>query len=153
MPRRVAIVLAAALSLAGCGGSSGPSPSEFRAGFKADRAQFTRLGADIGAAITSAAKQSNAALASEFGHLAARTSRQQAQLRRLRSPAGYRARLRSAISELGRVATDLTAISAAAGSGNAATAKSSAAQLVRDSLAFQSTERSLTQGLGLAASA
>lgn len=142
-----------ALSLAACGGSSRPSPSAFKAGFKADRAQFTQLGAAIGAAIGGAARQSNAALASELGGLAARTGRQQAQLRRLRPPAAYRARTLAAISELGRVAADLTTIATAARSGSAPAAKRSVAQLVRDSLAFQGTERSLTQALGLAAGA
>lgn len=163
--RRAVLIALFSASLAGCGGSSrasGPSGSSgssggklsaFRAGFAQDRVQFSRLGADIGTAVSTASRRSNAALSTEFGALAARARAQRARLARLKPPARYAARLRVAVSALGHVAEDLRAIAAAAATGNNRAAHDSAAQLVRDSLAFQSSERSLSQSLGLPARA
>ncbi len=168
MPKRSTIpaLALAALSLSACGSSSSssssqtssppkasapatPSPGAFKTGFAKDKAQFTKLGNDLGAAIQAAPKKSNSQLASQFDALAARTTQQQAALRQLNPPAQYKAKLDELTADFGPVAKDMKAISAAARSNSASGARTAAARLVKDSAALKAADVALSTALGI----
>jgi hypothetical protein len=158
MPNRSTIpaLALAALSLSACGASSSsssspaaPSLGAFKTGFARDKAQFSKLGNDLGVAVLGAAKKSNSQLESEFSALAGRTDQQQAALRKLNPPAQYKAKLDELIADFGPVAKEMKAIAAAAGSGNAAAARSSATGLVKDSAALKTVDVALSTALGI----
>jgi hypothetical protein len=136
-------------ALAGCGGSSGPSLSSFKSGFAADKAQFRKVGTDLGAAIQTASGKSDSALATEFASLSARATTQAAQLRKLQPPAKYKTAVGQLASSFDTVANDLHTISGAATSHDAATARSASATLVRDALKLQKIDKSVSGQLGL----
>lgn len=137
------------VALAGCGGSSGPSLSAFKTGFAADKVQFRQLGADLGAALQSAAKKTDAEIAAEFGALSARGTQQAAQLRKLNPPAKFKSDLDQLAASFDTVATDLHTIAGDATASNAAAAKAASETLVVHSATVKTIDRSLTAKLGL----
>lgn len=100
-------------------------------------------------ALQGAGKKTNSQLGSEFNLLASRAAQQQAELRKLIPPAQYKPKLDELIADFGAVGNDMKAIAAAAGSGNATTARNSATRLVKDSAALKAVDISLTRALGL----
>jgi hypothetical protein len=146
-----AIASAATIALAGCGGSSGPSLSAFKTAYAAQKVSFSALGNQLGAAITGAAKKTNAELATEFGTLAHGATQQAAALRKLDAPSKYKAELDSLATSFDTVAADLKGISTDASTGNANGAKTLAEKLVVASAALKTTDTKLTQQLGLPA--
>jgi hypothetical protein len=143
------IAVTAGVALAGCGGSSGPSLSTFKSDYSAQKAQFTTLGKDLASAITSAPKETNSTLATEFQALSTRASAQAANLRKLNVPSKYKAEVSSLATSFDTIGSDLHAVAAAAASGNADAAKSAAEKLVEDAAALKTTDKTLTQQLGL----
>ena len=151
MRSRSTIAACALLSvgLSGCGGSSGPSLSSFKTGFAADKAQFTKLGTDLGVAVTGAAAKSNMQLAAEFGELASRATQQAALLRKLDPPAKYKTELASLAAGIDIVATDLRTIAAAAAAGDPNAARAAAETLAQNSAKVKAADQTLTRQLGL----
>lgn len=143
------IAVTAGLALGGCGGSSGPSLSAFKSGYSAQKTQFTALGKALASAITSAPKETNGALATEFQSLSTRATAQAASLRKLNAPSKYKSELDSLASSFDTIAGDLHAVSTAATQGNASAAKSAAEKLVQDAATLKTTDTKLSQQLGL----
>lgn len=137
-----------ALALAACG-SSGPSLTDFKKGFAADKAAFSAIGNDVGVAVRTAPKKTNAELATEFSVLASRAAQQQTNLQALQPPSTYRHDLTALIGDFTPVISDLTAIAAAARSDNAKAAETSAASLVRHSVTLKAADVSLSRALGI----
>jgi hypothetical protein len=135
--------------LAGCGGSSGPSLSSFKSGFAADKAQFSKLGTDLGAAVAGAGSKSNSQLATEFGALSSRATQQAAQLRKLDPPSKYKTELASLAAGIDIVAADLRTIAAAATAGDARAARAAAETLAQNAATVQANDQTLTRQLGL----
>jgi hypothetical protein len=142
----------AALALAGCGGSSGPSLSTFKSGFSADKTQFRKLGTDLAAAITGASKKTDAQLATELGALSARAKQQATQLSKLDPPSKYKTELADLVSAFNAVGSDLTNISTAAAKHDAAAAGSATKTLIKDAAKVKSADTSVSKGLGLSTS-
>jgi hypothetical protein len=141
----------AAIALAGCGGSSssGPSLSAFKSGFQAQRVSFTKLGADLEKAITTAPSTTSSAIATEFTSLASRTKQTAAALRTLKPPAKYSATVNRLASGFDMVTADMLAIAAAATKNDAADARAAATKLVTDSATVHTNDLALTDELGL----
>jgi Tfp pilus assembly protein PilV len=140
-------VLAAAM-IAGCG-SSGPSLSSFKSGYSTDKTQLTKLGTDLGTAITTANHKTDAQLATEFQSLSTSVSREASSLRKLQPPSGYKSELHSLTTSLDAVATDLHTISTAATAADANKAKSATTKLLADAANVKSADTALTDKLGL----
>jgi hypothetical protein len=139
----------AAVVLAGCGGSSGPSLSSFKSGFAADKAQFTKLGTDLATSVEKAGSQSNAELASAFAALSQRATQQASQLGKLDPPAKYKDDLDQLKARFTTVATDLSEIATAATKGDPQAAKAATEKLVQDAAKVKSSDTALTGALGL----
>jgi hypothetical protein len=144
-----AIVVVVVVALAGCGGSSGPSVSKFKTGFAADKAQFTKLGSDLGTSVENASTKSNTELAAAFAALSARATQQVAQLSKLDPPAKFKNDLDQLKMRFTAVATDLTSISTAATKGDPTAAKTATEKLVKDAAQVKTSDTALTSALGL----
>lgn len=150
--RRVALGAAiVALAIGGCGGSSAPSLSAFKAGFASEKAAFRNLGLDLQQAITGAKAKTDAQLATEIGALATSASRQASQLSHLNPPAKYKAGLAKLVTGFRAVATDLQVIAAAAVKHDATTAKAATQTLLVDAARIKASDDAITKGLGLPA--
>ncbi len=164
MPNRATIpaLALATLSLSACGSSSSqtsgssksstpaaPSLSAFKAGFAHDKAQFTKLGNELGLAIRTASKKTNSQLGAEFNTLASRATQQQTKLGKLNPPARYKAKVDELIADFGAVGKDMKAIATASSTNDAAAARSSATRLVKHSAALKTVDVALTAALGL----
>lgn len=141
----------AALALAGCGGSSGPSLSAFKKGFASEKASFRQLGLDLQGAITGAKAKTDAQLATEIGGLATRASAQASTLAKLDPPAKYKTPLANLVAGFRSVATDLRAIAAAAVKHDATQAKTATETLLGDAAKVKTADDTITKGLGLPA--
>jgi hypothetical protein len=148
----ISAAMVAALALAGCGGSSGPSLSAFKSGFSADKTQFRKLGTDLATAITGASKKTDAELATELGALSARAKQQAAQLSKLNPPPKYKTELANLVSAFNAVGADLTSISTAAAKHDAAAAGNATRTLVKDAAKVKTADTSVSKGLGLSTS-
>jgi hypothetical protein len=126
------ILSAAALAAAGCGGSGAPSSSDFKSGFRADRAQFRRLGVDLEKTIAGARTKTNAQLAAELSTLSIRAGAQAAQLSKLNPPARYEPYVSKLAAGFRAMAADLMRISDAATRGDAQTARAATRSLIAD---------------------
>jgi hypothetical protein len=153
MRRRSVASLAAVtmVVLTGCGSSSssGPSLSAFKTGFKAQRQSFTKLGADLEKAISSAPTTPASAIATEFTSLAARTTAAAAALRTLKPPAKFSSQVSALANGFDSVSADMKSISTAATKNDASGAKSAAGKLVTDSATVHTDDLTLTRALGL----
>jgi hypothetical protein len=153
-PIVLAALLALALVLAGCGGSSsstgtGPTVSSFKAAFAAEKAQLKVLGTDVGTAVEGAAKQTDTALASQFQSLASRATALAGSLGQLSAPAQYKAELAALQSSVTQVAGALHSFEAAAAAHDAAAAKAAVETLVADAQQVKSTDNALSAKLGI----
>jgi soluble cytochrome b562 len=147
---RSTIASAALLAmLAGCGGSSGPSLSSFKQGFVADKAQFSKLGTDLGAAVRGAGAKSNTELAAEFGALSSRATQQAALLRQLKPPSKYKTEVASLASGIDIVATNLHTIAAAATAGDPKAARAAAETLAENAAKVKAADQAVSSQLGL----
>jgi hypothetical protein len=167
----IAAILTAA-ALAGCGSSSSSSssgsstaasssaattsaggttavPAAFKSGFAADKAQFSRLGTDLGHAIAQAPTRTNAQIATEFASLSARTSQQASQLRQLQAPPSFQPEITQLAAGFDKVAADMRAIVSIATSGNGKQARPAGATLALDSAKVKAIDRDVTAKLGL----
>jgi hypothetical protein len=143
------LAVLAAAAITGCGGSSGPSLSKFKSGYSADKTQLTKLGTDLGTAITNANKKTNAELATEFQSLSTGVSKEATALRKLQPPSGYKSEFNKLTTSLGAVATDLHAISTAATAGDTASARTATTQLLKDAGDVKSADTAVSTKLGL----
>jgi hypothetical protein len=147
----VAGAITLALAVAGCGGSSAPSLSAFKAGFKTDKATFRQLGLDLQKAITGAQAKTDAQLATEISGLASRASAQASAIAKLNPPAKYKADAHQLAAGFRAVSADLSAIAHAAVKHDAATAKSATVTLLHDAAKVKTSDDAITKGLGLLA--
>jgi len=152
--RRVGPVLpvVAVLALAGCGGSSGPTTSSFKAAFKVQKAKLKTLGNEIGAAVEGASSQTDAALVKQFEGLASRTTQEAGAIGQLSAPSKFKTELASLQSSLTQVAGTLREIEAAAAANDATTAKAAGEAIVTDAQQVKSIDDALTAKLGLPSS-
>ena len=148
----VAAVLLAAI-LAGCGGSSGPSLSAFKSGFRAEKKAFHSLGVDLQQAIATAQNKTDAQLATEIGALATRARQQASSLGRLNPPSRYRTSLKRLEAGFNAVAGDLQQIAAAATQHNASAARSATLALIQDAGKVKAGDTAISAGLHLPAGA
>src|SRR6059058_2951699 len=97
MRRAAAILVTATLALAGagCGSSSGPTKASFAKEFSVQRSKLQLLGADVGAAVATARRKTDAMLAAEFRLLAERATALAGTLGSLDTPKQYRNELSS----------------------------------------------------------
>src|SRR5205823_1312733 len=112
--------------------SSGGSLSTFRATFAAAKMQFQQLSSDLKAALSGAASQTDATLATEFSALSSRAADQATKLRALSPPAEYQSQLDQLAASFDKVSADLQAIATAADAGDATAARAATTALVRD---------------------
>lgn len=150
-PTVAAVLLAA--TVAGCGGSSGPSLSAFKSGFAAQKRSFHSLGLDLQQAIATAQNKTDAQLASEIGALATRARQQAGALGRLNPPSQYRTNLRRLQAGFTAVAGDLQQIATAATKHDATTARSATLALIQDAGKVKAGDTAISAGLRLPAGA
>jgi len=137
------------VALAGCGGSSAPSLSAFKAGFTSDRAQFRQLSVDLQREITGARAKTDAQLATEIGALSTRAKRQASDLGDLKPPGKYKPDVQKLISGFTGLAADLEQISVAATERDAASASAATKLLIRDAATIRGADDALTSSLKL----
>jgi hypothetical protein len=138
-----------ALTLAACGGSSGPSQSSFRSAFAANKTALTALGNDVGSDVTHARGQTDLSLASQFSALATRATAEVATLRALKAPDKFKAPLGTLADGVAKAADDIHSIAAAANAHDATAAKTATESLVLDATAVKSADNALSAQLGL----
>ena len=160
--RRVLPILAlVALAFAGCGGDSkkddeaaaaakakAAAAAAFKTGAKAATAETTKIGEDLGTAIQGADKQTDAALAAEFGRLATRARGVVGDLNALETPQASRAEVTALVGALTTGAQDLDAIATAARAHDASSARSATQTLVQDSPAIKTAKEALESEIG-----
>lgn len=144
-------VVALALVLAGCGGSSNnaPSLSAFKTGFQSNKTSFRQLGIDLQKAITGAQSKTDAQLATELGALATRASSQAGSLAKLNPPAKYKTYLNSLAAGFRSVAADLRKIATAADKHDATTARAATVSLLSDAAKVKTADDAISKGLGI----
>jgi hypothetical protein len=143
-----AVLVAGLLAFTGCGGSSEPSTSSFKSAFSAQKTKLRVLGADAGAAVEGAGKQTDSALLSQFQSLASRATSMAGALGQLDAPSKYKAELAMPQSSVTQVADALHSIEAAAAH-DASAAKAASETLVADAQQVKSTDNTLSAKLGL----
>lgn len=122
----------AALALASCGGGSdAPTKAEFRTQYAPISAEIRELGTEVGEAVTAAKTKTDAALQTQFGDLAERTSAAADKLEAAQAPDDTAIRDTQAALVVGvkQAASDLAAISAAASVSDASAAKAATIKL------------------------
>jgi hypothetical protein len=146
-PSQLSAAVATAALLAGCGGGGGDDAkndtAKFESGAKAATTETTKIGTDIGTAIQTASKQTDAELAATFTDLASRARAVVADLNALDPPAASRAKVNALVSALGTGAQDLDAIGAAARGHDASSARSATQTLVGDSPPIKAAKNAL----------
>jgi hypothetical protein len=139
----------AATTSAGATTSAAGSTTAFTPGFKALTAQFQQTSKAIGGAIQTAPSKTGAQLATTFSALAARWSSQAGQLSALTPPASVSPEFSTLKAAADRVTADLTGVSRAAGTNNAAAARTDAGNLVRDIVAAKTAATKIDTKLGI----
>jgi hypothetical protein len=139
------------LVLVGCGGSSGPTTSSFKAEFKVQKAKLHTLGDEIGSAVEDAGNQTDAALAKQFEGLASSATSLAGALGQLNPPSKFKDELASLQSSVTQVAGTLHSIEAAAAANDAASAKAGGEAIVADAKQVKSLDETLSKKLGLPA--
>lgn len=136
LPPATALLAAAALVGAGCGGggdSGQPSADDAQSAYQSIRTQISGLGGSIGQAIGAASGENDAQLSEAFAQLQDRTQAAVARLRGLQVPDDLqdeRDALRDALDSGG---DDLAAIASAARASDADAARAAVQQLIADS--------------------
>jgi hypothetical protein len=144
----VAAALVAAALLAGCG-SSGPSTSEFKSGFQADRTQFRQLGVALQRTVSSARHKTNARLAAEFTKLSKRASRQVERLAELDAPSQYKPTLDRLLTGFRAVTADLKQIATTAADNDPHAASVATRSLLSSAAQVKAADMALSDALGL----
>ena len=144
----VATALVATALLGGCG-SSGPSTSEFRSGFQADRTQFRQLGVALQRTVSSARRKTNAQLAAEFTKLSKRASRQVERLAELDAPSQYKSALDKLLTGFRAVTADLKQIATAAAGNDPQAATVATRSLLSSAAQVKAADTALSDALGL----
>ena len=129
----------AALALAACGGGDGPTTADFRTEYAPISALIRGLGSDVGTAVTTANKKTDAQLQTEFGDLAKRTGAAATALAGTHPPddAAIEQARTQLVAGVRQGASDLAAISAAASLSDAAEAKAATIRLMKHSAAVK----------------
>jgi len=132
----------AALALAACGGSGGadaPTTADFRTEYAPISALIRGIGDDVGTAVTTANKKTDAQLQEQFGELAKRTGSAATALEDTHPPddAAIEQARTQLITGVRQGASDLAAISAAASLSDAAAAKAATIRLIKHSAAVK----------------
>ena len=155
MTRRTATALATILAallalslLAGCGGDSGPSKSDYDKDFKPINAEFLALGREVGTTVQTAKGQTDVALAQKFGEQAAQVGSLKARLDELDPPDDYKSDHDKLSAAMGVLRADLQQISTAAADHDAATAKAATQKLLVDSEQVRGPRRALAAKTG-----
>src|SRR5690242_12062278 len=126
-------VTIAALSLAGCGGSSSrPTTADFATDYRATVASMTQTSHALGVAILRASSQTDDEVRVTYGDLATRWDSALSRLRSLTPPATVKTGYGTLTAAATRVETDLNTIVSAATSHDASTAEQAAGALVSD---------------------
>ncbi|MEA2191147.1 MAG: hypothetical protein QOI73_1268 [Solirubrobacteraceae bacterium] len=148
-PSLLLAAVATATLLAGCGGGDDKNKdtAKFDSGAKAATTETTKIGTDIGTAIQTASKQTDAELAATFTDLASRARGVVADLNALDPPAASRAKVNALVSALGTGAQDLDAIGTAARGHDASSARSATQTLVGDSPPIKAAKDALDADL------
>ena len=158
--RVLPIVALVALAFAGCGDSKeddgaadaakakAAATAAFKTGAKAATTETTKIGEDLGTAIQGADKQTDAALAAEFGRLATRARGVVGDLNALETPQASRAEVTALVGALTTGAQDLDAIATAARAHDASSARSATQTLVQDSPAIKTAKEALESEIG-----
>jgi hypothetical protein len=149
MNRKFAGALAIALTLAGCGGGSGPSRAAFKRDFAASQKQFRQLGTTIVAEIRGAGAKSDTTLATDFHALAARATRQGSGLSKLQPPAQYKRGVATMVSGFHALGGDLSKIAAAATQHDPTTARAATNAMLADAAKIKSADTAVSKSLGL----
>jgi hypothetical protein len=147
-----ACALLAAVALASCGGSSGPSVSQFKDEYKGQQASFQKLKLAVVGAITNAPKETNSQIATNFNSVGGQVAAEAAALHKLNVPSKYKGDLNQLAGAFSAVSSDLKAVASAASAGNASAARTSAEKLVLDVQKLRAQDATLRQALGLPAS-
>jgi len=148
----IAVTAGLAMSVAGCGGDPGPTKASFAKEFSAERAELRALGADVGTAVSTARRRTDAALATEFAALGERATKLAGSLGQLGAPKAYRGDLLSLQSSVTQVAGTLHAIQAAALAHDATAARAGGEAIVTDAAQVKTYTGVLSTKLGLPAS-
>lgn len=131
----------AALTLVACGGGSSDAPTtaDFRTEYAPISALIRGIGDDVGTAVTTANKKTDAQLQTEFGDLAKRTGSAATALADTHPPddAAIEQARTQLITGVRQGAADLAAISAAASLSDAAAAKAATIKLIKHSAAIK----------------
>ena len=138
-----------ALTVAACGGSSGPSESSFKTAYAASKTQLTALGNDVGNDVNNAKGQTDASLAAQFTALSTRATAEVAALKALKTPAKYQAPLTTLEDALASTAGDIHSIASAANAHDANGAKTATESLLLDAKAVKGADNALSSELGL----
>jgi hypothetical protein len=149
MNRKFAGALAIALTLAGCGGGSGPSRAAFKRDFAASQKQFRQLGTTIVSEIRGAGAKTDATLASDFHALAAQARRQASALLTLKSPAQYKRNVATMVTGFHALGGDLSKIAGAATKHDPTTARAATNAMLADAAKIKSADSSVSKSLGL----
>jgi hypothetical protein len=140
---------ALAAAITGCGGSSGPSTSQFKQQFAAQKTQFRQLGLDAQQALLTANGKSDTALGRQFSALSGRATTTASDLRRLKSPSQYQGEVSQLAAAFDTVATDTKAISGAAAAHDATAARAATARFVQDAGRVKTVDDRISRQLGL----
>jgi transglutaminase/protease-like cytokinesis protein 3 len=133
-------------------GTGGGSKAAFKAGFVADKKQFSKLGSDVQSALTGAASKTDAQLATELGDLGDHAKAQAEELSQLSPPPRYKATLDSLVSSLNIVSVNLKKISKAATDHDVNTARAATKKLIEAAVKVKAADVAISTALGLPAS-
>ncbi len=146
-----ALLAAAALLGAGCGGSSQPSASDAQTSYSSIRTQISGLGTSIGTAMTGASRETDVQLAAAFAQLDSRGQAAVARLDALKVPDDLRDERQALSAALQRGTGDLADIARAARASDAAAARTAATQLIADSQQIRDARAAFERALNSAA--
>jgi hypothetical protein len=154
MPARsllAAVIAAAALTAAGCGGGAQTGPGPLRASFGGQRARVDSIVTDLGTTLSSAGPRPDALLSNEFSALGSRAGQEAAAIEELGHPSAYNTRLRDLGSALVAVANGLGHLSTAAAEHQVGAARAQMRALRTDAAQVRGAELMLARDLGLRA--
>jgi hypothetical protein len=148
--RSPAALVAVAVAIAGCGGSSSSDQTaKFKKSYAAVSNHLRQTSQAIGSAIQQAPGQTDAQLATTFHGLASRWQSQVSELETLHPPSNLQTVFNTLTSAATRTESDLTAIASAAETHGVAAAKQASASLVTDILAAKAASTTITNKLGI----
>jgi hypothetical protein len=141
----VALLCAAAVGAAGCGG--GNDSNDFRRSYNEVIKQYTSLPVEIGSAVRGATAKSDKELEKQFADLADRLSDEVSKLKKLDPPDDAKDEYDAFVTGLGKVDDDLRAISGAARVHSSSRAERGARALVRHSKDVSKDEDALKKAV------